>query len=177
MQCSSRRLLGIAAVVWTGVTSCCSVIHDEGLAQRIASAAQASEAPIRMDKIAPFEWERLFVFEPYTPPETVERELGFSWSGSDHHRDGRRNRVARVRPKRKGREACQAAQVGSGLHRLPPRGWLPSNPGDLPAQEGQGGLASLLGCRITPVSLGRPTASRPLWVCGVLGEESFADRL
>jgi hypothetical protein len=32
-------------------------------------------------EIAPFAWDRVYVFHPYTPHKHIHRTLGFNWSG------------------------------------------------------------------------------------------------
>jgi hypothetical protein len=34
---------------------------------------------VDIDSVADFDWDRFFVFEPYTPIDAVEAELGFEW--------------------------------------------------------------------------------------------------
>jgi hypothetical protein len=33
-------------------------------------------------QVAPFAWDRLYIFGPYTSPESMEASLGFNWFGS-----------------------------------------------------------------------------------------------
>lgn len=44
-------------------------------------SSQAVGSLVNFAEIAPFEWERMFVFSPYTSHEQIERSLGFPWSG------------------------------------------------------------------------------------------------
>jgi hypothetical protein len=67
-------LLGLATCVGCA-------LPDRDLAEAIAFAAQADSVVLR--EVAPFPWDTVFVFAPYTPSTQVNRALGFSWSGSD----------------------------------------------------------------------------------------------
>jgi hypothetical protein len=47
---------------------------------RIAKAvARGPGAVVNLDTLAPGRWTRLFVLNPYTPPEEVDSLLGFHW--------------------------------------------------------------------------------------------------
>jgi hypothetical protein len=37
---------------------------------------------IDFKKIAPFDWDKLYIFTPYTSSEIIDNELGFSWDNS-----------------------------------------------------------------------------------------------
>jgi hypothetical protein len=56
---------------------------DHSLAEAIAAASSGPSGLVLMTDIAPFDWERLFIFRPYSQAAAVEQELGFSWSQSD----------------------------------------------------------------------------------------------
>lgn len=36
----------------------------------------------RMRDLTPFEWDRLYVIQPYASPEEINRVLGFEWAGA-----------------------------------------------------------------------------------------------
>jgi hypothetical protein len=38
-------------------------------------------ATVDFTRVAPFAWDRLYVFGPYTPPEQIHASLGFHWGG------------------------------------------------------------------------------------------------
>ena len=37
----------------------------------------------RMRDLTPFEWERIYIIQPYTPPETINKKLGLEWAGAN----------------------------------------------------------------------------------------------
>jgi hypothetical protein len=41
---------------------------------------QGPGAVVDFAQIAPFAWDRLYIFGPYTPPEEIDACLGFHWS-------------------------------------------------------------------------------------------------
>ncbi len=45
---------------------------------------------VNLAELAPFRWDRLYIFAPYTTPSTVEQSLGQPWSGAE------RSNIARV---------------------------------------------------------------------------------
>ncbi len=45
-------------------------------------SAIATGMEIDIQKITPFEWDKLYVFEPYTYKEQISTTLGFKWSRS-----------------------------------------------------------------------------------------------
>ncbi len=45
---------------------------------------------VNLAELAPFRWDRLFIFAPYTTTSTVEQSLGQPWSGAE------RSNIARV---------------------------------------------------------------------------------
>ena len=62
----------------------CDGQGDQRLAGLIeAEVKKADPAIVRMSALTTFVWDRLFIFDPYTSAETIEDELGFSWSRSD----------------------------------------------------------------------------------------------
>jgi hypothetical protein len=36
----------------------------------------------QMRDLTPFEWDRMYVIQPYTPPEAINEKLGFEWAGA-----------------------------------------------------------------------------------------------
>jgi len=36
----------------------------------------------QMRDLTPFEWDRMYVIQPYTLPEAINRKLGFEWAGA-----------------------------------------------------------------------------------------------
>jgi hypothetical protein len=41
---------------------------------------KGSTRVIKLAELTDFEWEKVFVFGPYTPDSTIEQSLGFPWS-------------------------------------------------------------------------------------------------
>jgi hypothetical protein len=81
-MCSARRrLLNVLGGLAIASASCTS--RDQELAGRISIAAQSSHGgEVNIRKLTTFDWERLFVFPPYTSSFQVQKELGFSWAES-----------------------------------------------------------------------------------------------
>ncbi|CAN5794839.1 hypothetical protein BH20ACI3_BH20ACI3_06090 [soil metagenome] len=48
----------------------------------IRTVKKGSGTVFRMRDLTPFEWERVYVIQPYTPPETINQKLGFEWAGA-----------------------------------------------------------------------------------------------
>jgi hypothetical protein len=66
-----------AALVLLGA---CQKAGDVSLSNRIASVVSMGDGAIlQMGRLAPFRWDHLYVFRPYTPTSEIERELGFAW--------------------------------------------------------------------------------------------------
>ena len=60
--------------------------HDSGseLEQTlIRTVKQGPGTVFRMRDLTPFEWERMYVIQPYTPPERINQKLGFEWAGAN----------------------------------------------------------------------------------------------
>jgi hypothetical protein len=59
----------------------------------IVTSKQATGGPVYLDvmRVMPFEWEKFYMFPPYTPVADVERALGFRWGTAQktriHERD------------------------------------------------------------------------------------------
>ncbi|MBA3323028.1 MAG: hypothetical protein H0T45_16515 [Pyrinomonadaceae bacterium] len=46
----------------------------------IRTVKQGAGTVFWMSDLAPFEWERMYVIQPYTAPENINRKLGFEWA-------------------------------------------------------------------------------------------------
>jgi hypothetical protein len=44
------------------------------------SSAYTARAPVRLDAVTPFDWDRFFAFKPQTSPAEIDRALGFTWA-------------------------------------------------------------------------------------------------
>jgi hypothetical protein len=63
------------------LASCRGDGSDSELGESIyARLRKNPAAPFCMSELAPFEWSKLYVFNPYTSSAQMERELGFRWS-------------------------------------------------------------------------------------------------
>jgi hypothetical protein len=74
MRTATLRVLAAALVA-----GACSTDGDSQLSAGIAARfLQGDGTALSMADLAPFEWERLYVFAPYSMPEQIDRELGFA---------------------------------------------------------------------------------------------------
>jgi hypothetical protein len=48
----------------------------------IKTVKQGPGTVFQMRDLTPFEWDRMYVIQPYTPPEAINRKLGFEWAGA-----------------------------------------------------------------------------------------------
>jgi len=46
----------------------------------IRTVKQGAGTVFWMRNLAPFEWERMYVIQPYTAPESINQKLGFEWA-------------------------------------------------------------------------------------------------
>src|SRR5436305_1523664 len=76
-------LLGVFGI------ACCVTAYNwwSGMPSMEVSRALAGEIRrgpgtiVDFAQIAPFPWDRVFVFGPYTPKERIDESLGFRWHG------------------------------------------------------------------------------------------------
>jgi hypothetical protein len=54
----------------------------EPLADAVEEAGRTGES-FRLSSVTDFEWDRAYVFAPYTPTGKISRELGFEWDGAE----------------------------------------------------------------------------------------------
>ena len=47
------------------------------------AARSKPSSPIKLSNMATTDWEKIYIFGPYTSKETVESDLGFKWNGFD----------------------------------------------------------------------------------------------
>jgi len=70
-----RRL---SVLVFALLANACSTDGDNALGGAIARVVQGGGgATLRVADLTDFQWERLYVFAPYTTPAQIDRELGF----------------------------------------------------------------------------------------------------
>jgi hypothetical protein len=57
-------------------------ISSTQLSRALSKAMQRGDgAIVDFPKIAPFDWDRVYFFDPYTDEKTIEEALGFPWPG------------------------------------------------------------------------------------------------
>jgi hypothetical protein len=39
------------------------------------------DSVLNISKITSFEWDSLYIFKPYTPLDTIKKQIGFEWEG------------------------------------------------------------------------------------------------
>ncbi len=77
-------LLSIVAYAAVVITAC----HDRGakLEQTLIRTVKQGPGTIfRMRDLKPFEWDRMYVIQPYTPPNAINQKLGFEWAGANRN--------------------------------------------------------------------------------------------
>ncbi|MCB9879432.1 MAG: hypothetical protein H6835_17700 [Planctomycetes bacterium] len=67
-------LLGGAAVWWQGRLRLDDVLR--------AAVKKHEGAEVRMDQLAGFDWDAMYVATPYQSPEDVDRAIGIAWGGA-----------------------------------------------------------------------------------------------
>lgn len=81
-----KRIILIAVVSAVLLaTACGRDTLDEALAERLGEGVDAGGGSrIDPQALTDFDWDKLWVFGPYTPGEVVEETIGFSWGPADH---------------------------------------------------------------------------------------------
>jgi hypothetical protein len=64
------------------LTVACRDIGDELQQKLVRTVKQGPGTVIEMRELTPFEWDRMYVIQPYTQPEAINRKLGFEWAGA-----------------------------------------------------------------------------------------------
>ena len=54
--------------------------RDNRIVRRIAKHIDAHDQTLDLSTIAPFEWDRVFFFQPYTAQSTIEQAIGCPWA-------------------------------------------------------------------------------------------------
>jgi len=54
--------------------------RENDVSRRIAKQIESRNQSLDFSTIAPFEWDRVFFFEPYTPESTIEQAIGCPWA-------------------------------------------------------------------------------------------------
>jgi hypothetical protein len=79
------RRLGVIAALALAFAGCGSD-SVSGTSEEIADAvhrAGTSDEPFRLAEATGFDWDRAYVFGPYTSPRRIREQLGFDWDGAD----------------------------------------------------------------------------------------------
>ncbi len=78
-----KRIIDLLFVACAAEMICACRDRGAELEQALISTVkQGSGTVFRMRDLTPFEWERVYVIQPYTPPETINQKLGFEWAGA-----------------------------------------------------------------------------------------------
>jgi hypothetical protein len=77
-----HRILSFALLV--SMVGCSQISGSGDLSTRLTEAVKKKrstkkEVFIEMDKLTDFEWDKLYLFGPYTPSSHIEDTLGFKW--------------------------------------------------------------------------------------------------
>jgi hypothetical protein len=63
--------------------SCWSVMPSASVSRSLAEQIRrGAGARVDFAEVAPFAWDRVFIFGPYTSPSAIEACLGFPWQGA-----------------------------------------------------------------------------------------------
>ena len=62
------------------LTVACRDIGAELQQKLVRTVKQGRGTVIDMRELTPFEWDRMYVIQPYTQPEAINRKLGFEWT-------------------------------------------------------------------------------------------------
>jgi hypothetical protein len=72
----------VALILVVAVVRAVVPAADSGLGGRLTGAAiQGDGERVPLPEAAPFEWDRVCVFVPFTPAEAVNARLGIDWRG------------------------------------------------------------------------------------------------
>jgi hypothetical protein len=78
-----RHLLMAALAAASGCFSGSDSKLESQLANEIERAAAEGDAA-DFSRVAGFDWDRMYVVEPYTNAASVEKQLGFPWAAVEH---------------------------------------------------------------------------------------------
>ena len=74
---SLSLLLGVAGFYYW------SAMPSNAVSQSLADEVhRGPDTVVDFAKVAPFAWDRVFIFPPYTPREQINSSLGFHWAGA-----------------------------------------------------------------------------------------------
>ncbi len=90
----------VASLVALVAAGCTGTRHQDRFKWRefvasIIASRQATGTPVYLDvvRVMPFEWQKLYVFAPYTPIDDVEKALGFKWRAAKKTRINERDDI------------------------------------------------------------------------------------
>ncbi|TYP72008.1 hypothetical protein [Paenibacillus methanolicus] len=58
--------------------------HADAFVQHLQTAVQEKRT-FRMTEVADFAWDRMYMFQPYTPRDVMEQTVGSTWNTSDSY--------------------------------------------------------------------------------------------
>ena len=64
------------------LTVACRDLGAELQQKLVRAFKQGPGTVIDMRELTPFEWDRMYIIQPYTQPEAINRKLGFEWAGA-----------------------------------------------------------------------------------------------
>ena len=75
-------VLAASGLLWSAWRSLLSPAgRFERNMERLARSLRPGAGPVLIRAVTPFEWDRMFMVGPYTPPGNVNKMLGFRWLG------------------------------------------------------------------------------------------------
>jgi hypothetical protein len=81
MKTCLRLLVVLAAAVC--LAGCDKMRQRENfqrdLQAAVKSALTTNQPSIQISSLTQFEWDKVYFFHPYTPPDAIDKELGFKW--------------------------------------------------------------------------------------------------
>lgn len=72
-----------AATIAAGVSGCSSRANISDAVEGAAERAVREDSRLDLRAVTEKRWDRLFVFDAYTPPDVIDRRLGFRWEDSE----------------------------------------------------------------------------------------------
>lgn len=68
--------------LFAGAGLCWLVVRSQSVSWSLAEQVKRGPGTvINFAEVAPFPWDRLYIFGPYTPHEYIHSRLGFHWQG------------------------------------------------------------------------------------------------
>ena len=90
----------VASLVMVLLPGCTGRRHQDRFKWReivasVIAAKQTRGVPVYLDvvRVMPFEWEKFYMFPPYTPIDDIEKALGFKWRAAKKTRIDERDDI------------------------------------------------------------------------------------